>query len=219
MEQTALNFFDEKYFSADCLCDINQKGSCPFHPVNEEDQRITKTTPVFERFYPVNEEDQRIKKTTPVFEQEYFPEPCLCDRNQSIYCPLHKGNKDVESQKKSTYPVKLVEVNQSFPKQPTNDLIPFIEYRVKLFTCEEIIFFPGECKSIQTNTSITRKYGRLSLLIKTDENFPLNCRNESFLNPSFRGNVSLQFGNVKYEHVVIAAGSLVGDLIFTPFIE
>ena len=199
MEQSALNFFDEKYFSAACLCDINQNDSCPFHPVKEEDQRN--------------------KKTTPVLEQEYFPEPCLCDGNQKTYCPLHKLNTNVECQKKSTYPVKLVEVNQSFPKQPTNDLIPFIEYRVKLFACEEIFFSPGEYKSIQTNTSSTRKYGRLSLLIKTAGNFPLNCRNEGFLNPSFRGNVALQFENVKYEHVVITAGSLVGYLICTPFIE
>ena len=103
MEQAALNFFDEKYFSEACLCDINQNSSCPFHTVNEEDKRK--------------------KKTTPVLEQEYFPEPCLCDRNQNTYCPLHKLNKDVESQKKSTYPVKLVEVNQSFPK-PQNPKTP-----------------------------------------------------------------------------------------------
>ena len=199
MEQAALNFFDEKYFSEACLCDINQNSSCPIHTVKEEDKRK--------------------KKTTPVLEQEYFPEPCLCDKDQNTYCPLHNLNKDVESQKKPTYLVKLVEVNQSFPKQPTNDLIPFIEYRVKLFACEQIIFFPGEYKPIQTNTSISRKYGRLSLLIKTAENFPLNCRNEGFLNPSFRGNVALQFENVKYDHVVITAGSLVGYLIFTPFIE
>ena len=199
MEQSALNFFDEKYFSAACLCDINQNDSCPFHPVKEEDQRN--------------------KKTTPVLEQEYFPEPCLCDGNQKTYCPLHKLNTNVECQKKSTYPVKLVEVNQSFPKQPTNDLIPFIEYRVKLFACEEIIFFPGEHKSIQTNTLITRKYGRLSLLVKPAENYPLKCQNKGFLNPSFRGNVSLQFGNAKYEHEIIVAGSLVRYLILTPFIE
>ena len=199
MEQAALNFFDENYFSEACLCDINKNGSCPLHTVNEEDKRK--------------------KKTTPVFEEEYFPEPCLCDRNQSTYCPLHKVNKEVQSQNKSTHPVKLVEVNQSFPKHPTNDLIPFIEYRVKLFACEEIIFSPGEYKSIQTNTLITRKYGRLSLLVKPAENYSLKCQNEGFLNPSFRGNVSLQFGNAKYEHVIIVAGSLVGYLILTPFIE
>ena len=199
MEKTALNFFDEQYFSEACLCDMNQSDSCPLHKVNVEDQRN--------------------KKTTPLFEESYCLEPCLCDRNQSKSCPLHKVNIEVQREKKTTQAVKLVEINQSFPKQPTNDLIPFIEYRVKLFACEEIIFFPGEHKSIQTNTSITRKYGRLSLLVKPAENHPLKCQNEGFLNPSFRGNVSLQFGNAKYEHVIIVAGSLVGYLILTPFIE
>ena len=174
------------------------------------------------------------------FDDQYFSEACLCDMNKSDSCPIHKVIVEeqkqkktipvfneqyftdlyqVKSQKKTTQPVKLVEINQSFPKQPSNELTPFIEYRVKLFACEEIIFFPGECKTLQTNTSITRKYGSLSLLIKTVENSPLNCQNEGFINPSFRGNVTLQFGNAKYEHVVIVAGSLVGYLILTPFIE
>ena len=90
---------------------------------------------------------------------------------------------------------------------------------MKLFACEELIFFPGECKNIQTNTSITRKYGRLSVLLKPAENFSLRCQNEGIIIPSFRGNVTLQFVNSTYAHVVIAAGSLVGYLILTPFVE
>ena len=57
------------------------------------------------------------------------------------------------------------------------------------------------------------------MLLKPAENFSLRCQNEGIINPSFRGNVTLQFVNSTYAHVVIAAGSLVGYLILTPFVE
>ena len=69
-----------------------------------------------------------------------------------------------------------VEINQSFPRQPTSEsLSSLIEYRIKILAAEDLKFRPGEGIKVRTNTMVTRKAGKLSMLMKPAENLVRSC--------------------------------------------
>ena len=114
--------------------------------------------------------------------------------------------------------VVQIDINQSFPRQPTQDhLSMMIEYRIRVLSNHPSVFKPGEAIPIHTNIRVTRKAGRLSLLLKSAEGLPLRLA-EGLINPSFRGRLSVYFENPSSENVHLPAGSNVAYLILTPFI-
>ena len=115
--------------------------------------------------------------------------------------------------------VPQVDINQSFPRQPAQDhLAMMIEYRIRVLSNHPSVIKPGEIVSIQTNIRVTRKVGKLSLLLKSPEGLPLRL-SEGLLNPAFRGNLSVYFENPTSENVNLPAGSNVAFLILSPFIK
>ena len=116
--------------------------------------------------------------------------------------------------------VPIVEINQSFPRQPTDErMTKQIEYRIKVLSSHSEIFNSGQSKKIETNIRITRKPGRLSILLKPAENFELRLNNEGFISPMLRGKIPVELMNSNIDVQHLPAGSIVGYLILTPFIR
>ena len=178
------------------------------------------------------------------FDKGYFREGCQCDdsitNKQGGYCEIHNPNISLspnEARASPNWPsikssqvksdggstsskvIKVV-INQSFPRQPIFDhLVDVIEYRVKLLSEESEIFAPGEQKIIKTSAEIARKAGKLSLLMKPADNLPLRFLSEGFISPSFRGAISVSLQNASHEEVHLAAATVIGFLIMSPFAQ
>ena len=157
------------------------------------------------------------------FDQRHFSEDCCCHSTEmDVRCTLHNPSTitDLESEEYIPSKVLPVEINQAFPRQPALEcLLPLIEYRVKILASDDFKFLPGQEGKVRTNTSITRKAGKLSMLLKPAENLPVRCLSEGLISPSFRGLISVKFENWSSNNVHLSAGSLVAYLVLTPFIE
>ena len=157
------------------------------------------------------------------FDQRRFSDECCCqDNDMDEKCPLHNPSATTALESEGYIPQKVmpVEINQSFPRQPTLEcLLPLIEYRIKILASDDYKFLPGQEVKVRTNTSITRKTGKLSMLLKPAENLPLRCLSEGLISPSFRGSLSVKFENWGSDNVHLCAGSLLAYLVLRPFIE
>ena len=162
------------------------------------------------------------------FDPTYFSEKCVCQSPPNgEQCEVHQkpiqpiqpecGMSAAEEEKSD---VPLVEINQSFPRQPPQDyLAKMIEYRIRCLSAYGQMIKPGEIKKIPTNVTITRKSGKLSILLKPPEHLPLRFTSEGLLSPTFRGCLSVGFENSTGENIYLSAGSTVGYLVLSPFIH
>ena len=191
MAQALLDFFDEDYFANACTCDNSDYTS--------------KTTCEIHGDIPQGKE-RKGKDTS--------SDSALLCLHQHIPAPA------TAQPSESGSVVPQVVINQSFPRQPTQDILAgMIEYRIKVLSSHKASFGPGEVKNIQTNVSVTRKPGRLSLLLKSPETIPLRFLSEGILDPTMRGCLSVTFENLSSTNIHLAAGSNVGFLILSPFIK
>ena len=160
------------------------------------------------------------------FDHRHFARDCCChsEENQDgERCPVHNLTAlpsyepaDFANETK----VLPVEINQSFPRQPTSEsLSSLIEYRIKILAAEDLKFRPGEGIKVRTNTMVTRKAGKLSMLMKPAENLPLRFLSEGLISPLFRGPLTVELQNSSGTNVHLGAGSLVAYMVLTPFIE
>ena len=158
------------------------------------------------------------------FDQQHFAQNCSCYSEENKCgerCPVHGPAHSCESGDfATTSAVPTVEINQSFPRQPAVEhLTNLIEYRIKILAAEDLKFQPGEGGKVKTNTLITRKAGRLSMLMKPSDNLPLRFLNEGFISPSFRGPLTVELQNSSSENVHMGAGSLIAYMVLAPFIK
>lgn len=192
MAQAMLNFFDEHYFSEDCSCDLN-KSSDRWR----ENCLIHSVTPI-----NPNTHQQATQPTE---------EPTK---------HTHQANlnfKPTESSKISS--THRVEINQSFPRQPTfSHHQDIIEYRIKVLSLYDLVFQPGEVKQITTNLSFTRKPGKLSALLKPVDNLPLRFLGEGIVSPSYRGSLIIPLQNLTNNIICLRAETLVAYLIMSPYL-
>ena len=159
---------------------------------------------------------------TNFFDHRYLSEDCCCHDNvEDERCPIHNPSTATTCDSgEGMTRVIPVEINQSFPRQPALEcLLPLIEYRIKVLAADDHKILPGQEGKVRTNTSITRKAGKLSMLLKPAENLPVRCLSEGLISPSFRGLISVKFENWSSNNVHLSAGSLVAYLVLTPFIE
>ena len=136
-----------------------------------------------------------------------------------------------------------VHICQSFPRQPTLEhLIDSIEYRyvfeylsyifpnklhqffrLRVLSARKCTFYPGEVKLVCTNVSITRRPGRLSLLLKPSEKpseaAGLRFLSEGFVCPTKRGELTVTLQNPTENKIFLSAGSVVGFVVLTPFVK
>ena len=169
------------------------------------------------------------------FDEDFFSEACTCGNSSvtgQVICNVHvntvksplledtiQEKKEVDSSRKD-WTVPQVDINQSFPRQPTQDhLVNQIEYRIRILSNHETVIKPGEIKRVQSNVSVTRKAGKLSLWILTPDGIPLRFISEGILDPAFRGRLSVQFENPTSEEIHLPAGCNVGYLVMTPFMQ
>ena len=163
------------------------------------------------------------------FDEGYFSQGCTCGdgtNTNPVSCGVHAETTrpatpehEPTNSRGGVSDVPQVDINQSFPRQPTQEhLTMMIEYRIRVLSNHPSVIKPGETVPIQTNIKVTRKAGRLSLLLKSAEGLPLRLA-EGLINPSFRGRLSVYFENPTSENVHLPAGSNVAYLILTPFIK
>ena len=157
------------------------------------------------------------------FDQRHFSEECCCLKDEmNEGCPLHNPPTSQALESGGYAPPKVlpVEINQSFPRQPALEcLLPLIEYRIKILAADDHKFLPGKEGTVRTNTSITRKAGKLSMLVKPAEDLPLRCLSEGLISSTFRGILTVEFENCSGNNVYLCAGSLLAYMVLTPFIE
>ena len=170
------------------------------------------------------------------FYDRYFSSECSCGLDTSnklnLKCQIHSSKKPEIPENEKYVPkyqifpensfckTTSIEINQSFPRQPIADnLQDSIEYRIKILADEDLKFPPGEIMKIKTNLNITRKPGKLSMLLKSCEHFPLRFISEGFINPAFRGKLTLHLQNLNDKDIYINSKSLIAYLIMSPFIQ
>ena len=160
------------------------------------------------------------------FDHRHFARNCCChtgENQEGERCPVHNlttiPSYEPEDFAKESK-VLSVEINQSFPRQPTSEsLSSLIEYRIKILAAEDLKFRPGEGIKVRTNTMVTRKAGKLSMLMKPAENLPLRFLSEGLISPLFRGPLTVELQNSSGTNVHLGAGCLIAYMVLTPFIE
>ena len=158
------------------------------------------------------------------FDQRHFNQECKClagENQVNNNCPVHAmQEKSPDERRFGKQEVEPVEINQSFPRQPTTEfLVGLIEYRIKILSVADLKFRPGEGGKVNTNTTIARKAGKLSMLMKPAENLPLRFVSEGLISPFFRGPLTVELHNSSDENVHVRAGSLIAYMVMTPFME
>ena len=195
MAQALLDFFDEDYFSQACTCGSGsnmEQEKCGIHgdtvgPVQ----------------HPLSGPPTQLPLSGPIEN----------GGGSDVVPALHTHVPPIAGSD-----VVQIDINQSFPRQPTQEhLTMLIEYRIRVLSNHPSVIKPGETIPIQTNIKVTRKAGKLSLLLKSAEGLPLRLA-EGLINPSFRGRLAVYFENPSSENVHLPAGSNVAYLILTPFI-
>ena len=152
------------------------------------------------------------------FDKTYFSEDCTCDRDDRS-CDFHQNEAPKHSEDIVTS-IQQVEINQSFPRRPLHeDLIPMIEYRIKLLSNNDIILKPGQIQEVQTNVIIKRKCGNLSMLVLGSEDKSIRFYSEGYVNPNMRGRITVVLCNPHCEDIHLSAGTIVGFLILAPFVK
>ena len=160
------------------------------------------------------------------FDNSHFAQNCFChtgENQDGERCPVHNLS-TLPAHEPAAFAnvpkVVPVEINQSFPRQPTSEtLSSLIEYRIKILAAEHLKFRPGEGIKVRTNTTITRKAGKLSMLMKPAENLPLRFLSEGLISPLFRGPLTVELHNSSGANVHLGAGSLIAYMVLTPFVE
>ena len=155
---------------------------------------------------------------TPDFFDESFFEDCFCEI-EGKNCEFHQnqGPKVIEN---ANIGVQQVEINQSFPRRPIQEeLVSMIEYRIKILLNQDEILKPGQTKQVQTNLTVKRKCGNLSLLILSADLKTTRFCSEGFLSPNMRGRLTVTLNNPQSSDVYLAAGTIVSFLVLAPFVN
>lgn len=192
------DFFDERYFSPNCSCTDFENINCLEH---SEQIRIR---------------NQTIKPDSLLRSVGYHTQ------NSSVNIQGDDSEEELSPTDSASQAVKTdcVEINQSFPRQPTSEVLSsLIEYRIKLVSKEVCSLGPGEVKRVYTTLKISRKPGKLAMFLKPPENIQLRLLNDGYINPLFRGALSVQLQNPNSNVYTCSAGTIVGFIILTPFAQ
>lgn len=152
------------------------------------------------------------------FDESYFFQDCYCDTEDKT-CGLHQneGLKPIENGHTS---VQQVEINQSFPRRPIHEeLVSLIEYRIKILLNYDEILKPGQTKEVETNLTVKRKCGNLSLLVLSADLKTTRFCSEGYVSPNMRGRLTVVLNNPQSSDVYLAAGTIVSFLILAPFVK
>ena len=152
------------------------------------------------------------------FDQNYFFEDCFCQTEDKT-CEYHQ-NQAMNLEDNPNTTVQQIEINQSFPRRPLQEeLFPMIEYRIKILLNYGVILKPGQTQEVETNLTVKRKCGNLSMLILSAEQKFTSFCSEGFVSPNMRGRLTVALINPHSTDVYLAAGTLVCFLILAPFVK
>ena len=193
MNSSILDFFDEKYFSPKCSCTDFENADCLEHADHIQSRS---GSIISENIEPAVDSS---------FQNSFISYSDANPSYSNTLCGMKK---------------ECVEINQSFPRQPTSEVLTsVIEYRIKLLCKEKYALGPGEVKKVCTTLKISRKPGKLAMFFKSPENLPLRFLSDGYINPAFRGEVIVQLQNPNSTVYYCPAGTVVGFVILTPFVK
>ena len=155
----------------------------------------------------------------------FFEERCLSDK---CHCEEDKGaTEKCEICEPETSPVKeeqvlpmsnIITISPSFPRQPTSPtMTEVLEYRIKVLSSSTETFEPGETRRVLTNIDIAKKPGKLSLLLKPAQLQGFIFQDEGYINPAYKGRISVSVQNSNCSNALIPARTVVAYLILISF--
>ena len=151
------------------------------------------------------------------FDESFFYDNCYCEVDGKN-CEFHQNQQ--QKIENGNAGVQQVEINQSFPRRPIQEeLVSMIEYRIKILLNYDEILKPGQTKEVQTNLTVKRKCGNLSLLILAADLKTTRFCSEGFLSPNMRGRLTVTLNNPQNSDVHLAAGTIVSYLVLAPFVN
>ena len=154
------------------------------------------------------------------FDERYLSDDCLCEADkgpagQSELCELHNSKSSSEKEENN-----IITINQAFPRQPTStSLLESLEYRIKVQCLSTETFEPGQTRRILTNVDIGKKPGKLSLLLKSADLSGFIFQSEGYINPTWKGRISVCLQNCHCSSALIISGSVVAYLILSQFVQ
>ena len=156
------------------------------------------------------------------FEERYLSNSCLCEANKggSEKCEICETETNEAKQEEVLLHPNIITINQSFPRQPTlPSMVEALEYRIKVVSSRTETFQAGETRRVLTNVNIGKKPGKLSLLLKSSEMTGFIFQNEGYINPGWKGRISVSVQNSNCTNALIPSGTVVAYLILSPFVQ
>ena len=140
----------------------------------------------------------------------FFDERCLSENN------LCESDKETEEQDQRN----IINISHTSPKQPSSTaMIEALEYRIKVQSSTTEMFQAGETRRVLTNVDISKKPGKLSILMKPSELTRFRFLSEGYLNPGCKGRLSVTIQNSDCSNAILPAGTVVAFMILSPFVQ
>ena len=150
------------------------------------------------------------------FDQNYLTES---QDQQNLFGDEETNISDFEENKLEEEK-NVITINQTSLRQPkSKSMLEALEYRLKVQASSSSTLLPGETRKFLTNIEIGKKPVKLSLLLKSAEMAGVRFLSEGYINPTWKGRVSVTLQNANCANAIIPAGTVVAFLILSPFVQ
>ena len=106
-----------------------------------------------------------------------------------------------------------------FPKTISYNLQPLMEYRIKLLSKEDTVFYGGEIKLVNTCCVLSKKIKgtKLSMFLIPFENMPLVFESGGYISENYKGRILLKLANYSSKIIQLQSGTPIGYLVLQPY--
>ena len=106
-----------------------------------------------------------------------------------------------------------------FPKTIPYNLQPLMEYRIKLLSKEDTVFYGGEIKLVNTCCVLSKKIKgtKLSMFLIPFENMPLVFESGGYISENYKGRILLKLANYSSKTTQLQSGTPIGYLVLQPY--
>ena len=106
-----------------------------------------------------------------------------------------------------------------FPKTISYNLQPLMEYRIKLLSKEDTVFYGGEIKLVDTCCVMNKKMKgtKLSMFLIPSENMTLVFESGGYVSENYKGRILLKLANYSSKIIQLQSGTPIGYLVLQPY--
>ena len=118
-----------------------------------------------------------------------------------------------------TPPEEDYDLQEFFPKRIPYNIVPLIEFRVKLLSKDNTIFHGGEIKVINTCCMLNGKLKgiKLSMFLIPIENTPLDFQSRGYISNNYKGRVLVKLANYSVNSIRLHSGTPIAYIVLTPY--